>query len=363
MQSLIVKGQGVFIFPIFPCSFQLLNKNQDDGLGLKVENNKIKIIRLNDNSEIITNESEYDGGGFYFSLNAQNQSMCFGFGEARIETVLATHQFDHSMKPFLENIELIQTEYKVRIVKDPIKRAIPLFIKDKDSLSMKDIATDKYMTVASLSPICQQLYNSISGKNFVLNTKDFPDFSKAIDYSINTPGLWCNKKLIEKSQEFGKSNIDETYLRITLGSNNGESPGIPYVMEIWPSGHYSPIHSHSSANAIIRVLRGEIDVHLYAHLKSKKEFGSQKFKKGDVTWIFPTLNQTHQLKNDKNNKKCCVTIQCYMYDKKDKAHYDYFDYIDSSGNVQQYEPDSDKDFNDFKELIRKEWKNKKSFIW
>jgi hypothetical protein len=49
-----------------------------------------------------------------------------------------------------------------------------------------------------------------------------------------------------------------------------------------------------------------------------------------------------------------------MYDKEDKSHYDYFDYIDSDGKKQQYEPDSDMDFMDFKELMKNEWKNKKS---
>jgi hypothetical protein len=69
---------------------------------------------------------------------------------------------------------------------------------------------------------------------FYLNSDDFPDFSDAIEYSIITEGKWCNTRLKEKSREFNKdkSNILETYLRITLGQNNGESPGIPYVMEI-----------------------------------------------------------------------------------------------------------------------------------
>jgi hypothetical protein len=44
-----------------------------------------------------------------------------------------------------------------------------------------------------------------------------------------------------------------------------------------------------------------------------------------------------------------------MYEDKDSAHYDYFDYLDENGDEQQYEPDSDMGFVEFKELIRKEW--------
>jgi predicted metal-dependent enzyme (double-stranded beta helix superfamily) len=146
----------------------------------------------------------------------------------------------------------------------------------------------------------------------------------------------------------------ETYLRITLGNNNGESPGIPYVMEIWPKGHFSPVHSHSDAEAIIRVLEGGIHVDLFPFLSAGiKPFTSGDFVKGDVMWISPTLNQTHQLKNI--GAATCITIQCYMYNEKDDKHYDYFDYLDDKGTVQQYEPDSDMDFIDFKNLMLEEW--------
>jgi hypothetical protein len=207
-----------------------------------------------------------------------------------------------------------------------------------------------------------KLYNCISGKNFVLNDSDFPEFSKAIEYSIATVGCWCNTRLKEKSREFNKDkpNVKETYLRITLGKNNGESPGVPYVMEIWPVGHYSPIHNHGGSEAIIRVLLGSIHVSLFPYLCGEPAgippFKEVSFNQGDITWISPTLNQTHQLKNLKHNTSTCITIQCYMYDEKNKAHYDYFDYIDNSGNKLQYEPDSDMEFLEFKELIRREWK-------
>ena len=37
------------------------------------------------------------------------------------------------------------------------------------------------------------------------------------------------------------------------------------------------------------------------------------------------------------------------------AHYDYFDYIDGNNDRQQYEPDFDMEFIEFKKLMRKEW--------
>ena len=212
-------------------------------------------------------------------------------------------------------------------------------------------AHNKYMPKSHLSLSAQRLYDCIY--KTTLNTPDFTDFAKAIDHSILTPGCWCHKKLKEKASEFGKPNINETYLRITLGRNNGESPGIPYVMEIWPVNHYSPIHSHGNCDAIIHVLRGKINVELYPCLESTTPFANADFKKGEITWISPSLNQTHKLHN--KGTKTCITLQCYTYTDSDVIHYDYFDYISDSGKIKQYTPDSDMDFIEFKKQMISEW--------
>jgi len=242
----------------------------------------------------------------------------------------------------------------------PITLKIPLLVKNTDSLTMDDVAQGDFLPKSNLSTIGQQLYDCISGKNFVLDDESFPDFSKAIEYSLATPGCWCYEKIKSKSTEFNpdKPNILETYLRITLGQNNGESPGIPYVMEIWPPQHYSPVHNHGGSAAVIRVLHGSINVSLFPYLCSDPEgvepCCTHDFNMDDITWISPTLNQVHQLRNI-DTKQSCITIQCYMYDGNNNTHYDYFDYLDNDGKIQQYEPDSDMDFIKFKETMREEW--------
>ena len=253
----------------------------------------------------------------------------------------------------------------MRLLKYPITKKVPLKVGDTNILTMDDIAEGNYLPNANLPLVGQKLYNCVSGKRFVLDDNNFPDFSQAIEYNIITPGCWCFEKLREKSTEFNKDkpNLKETYLRITLGENDGDSPGIPYVLEIWPVGHYSPIHSHSNADAIIRVLHGSINVSLYPFLcsdtKGVEPFGNVNFNKDDITWITPTLNQIHKLKNLDTNKYTCITIQCYMYGDKDHVHYDYFDYRDDNGKIQPYEPDSDMDFVPFKKLMKEQWLNKK----
>jgi len=293
-----------------------------------------------------------------------NTVLYGGIGEARIEDVEYDYKVSDTLKSFLENLVSIDFNANItpiKLLRDPITQSIPLKVKKTRNLTMDDIALSDYMPSANLTPVGQRLYNCISGSRFKLDTPDFPDFTKAIEYSVNTKGMWCYNKLQEKSTEFNpdKPNINETYLRITLGQNNGESPGIPYVMEIWPVGHYSPIHNHSGANAIIRVLHGSINVNLYPFLCGEKDsiepFGNADFNKNDVTWISANLNQVHQLKNLETNTNTCITIQCYMYDVNDTVHYDYFDYVSEDGKIEHYDPDSDMDFISFKKQMKYEW--------
>ena len=367
-------GQGVIIFSVTTHANDsaimiLYDSLKENGIKVEFTRTDICVYLLNPYKKLLNRMRNpvnvIEGVSYWFSIDAQNKRLYAGIGEPRLETVCYSHEF-LGTKQILESFLIVEYNEKInilKVLKDPITRRVPLMVKDTESLTMEDIARGDYMPKANLSLVSQKLYDCIAGKKFTLNTPDFPDFAAAIEYSIKTPGCWCNKTLIKKSTEFNKDkpNILETYLRITLGENNGESPGIPYVMEIWPVGHYSPIHSHANAEAVIRVLHGEINVKLYAYLSEKMPtaFGEGDFKEGDITWISPMLNQTHKLENLVTNVDTCITIQCYMYNEKDDTHYDYFDYIDGNGEIEPYEPDSDMEFIKFKETIREEWKKAK----
>jgi len=371
---LIVHGQGVLLFDTkVACTLQFLNSDKSDGLLVDLSPTEFTVTRMA-NKDVYRSQGVSSGltsksGAYYwFSLDSQNQRFLAGVGEPRLETVCYTYQFNPSEanKAFLESLTSFVTPGYVRtlrLLKDPVTAPVPLVVKSIDELTMDDVASAAYLPNAALSSAAQSLYNCVAGQKFVLDTPDFPEFSKAIEYSIKTPGLWCNKRLLEKANEFGKAEPLETYLRITLGQNNGESPGIPYVMEIWPVGHYSPVHNHGGANAVIRVLHGSIHVRLFPFLSADgvDPFATKDFNKGDITWISSTLNSVHQLKNLDTNKATCVTIQCYLYDKIDAAHYDYFDYLDTKSVKKQYEPDSDMEFIAFKELMWKEWHSRPLF--
>ena len=378
--KLIVHGQGVIVFDADDfCVLTFCNNHNEPLLRASFTENSVFVnMGLNDEPLIDVNNQtgivkNVPGIYYWFSIDSQNQRIYAGIGEVRLENIIYQYQFPQEnrekTKLFLESLKIVNA-YRLQIkylLRDPVTKIIPLLVKNTDDLTMDNIASSKYMPKSNLSMISQKLYDCISGKNFILNTPDFPDFSDAIEYSINTPGMWCYKCLQKKATEFDKNNPNykETYLRITLGENNGESPGIPYVMEIWPRGHYSPIHNHGGSSAIIRVLNGSINVSLFPFLSSSniEPFANIDFNKDDITWISPTLNQVHQLTNLETNKDTCITIQCYMYEEEDYLHYDYFDYLDTSGVKHHFEPNSDMDFIEFKNLIREEWNKKNNEIY
>jgi len=381
--KLLVHGQGVFIFTNENtndnCSFFIYDEKQENGLKVEFTKSIVNVNRINNNELLIDDNNKYGmstkkGAFYWFSVDSQNLNISAGVGEPRKETSIYQFQFPISKenKVFLESLVLIKippTSISInplKLLRDPITENVPLLVKNTHDLTMNDVAKGIFIPKSNLNSISQKLYDCISGRQFVLNDGDFPEFSKAIEYSIATPGKWCHTRLIQKSKEFSKEpNIKETYLRITLGKNNGESPGVPYVMEIWPVGHYSPIHNHAGANAIIRVLHGKINVSLFPFLCENKEsvppFGVADFKKDDITWISPELNQVHQLKNLETNTKTCITIQCYMYNLEDDKHSDYFDFADGDGTIGHYEPDSDMEFIQFKAKMKEEWENRSWF--
>jgi hypothetical protein len=367
--SLPVHGQGVLLFTATePCSLDFCDLSGTSFLKVQFTETAVQVISQEPLIDPTNTKGlvKQQGASYWFSLDSQNQRLFAGIGEARKETATYTYQFPQdatrkATKLWLERITTVKSDHLQiqSVLRDPITRTVPLLVKPMEELTLELLGSGQILPKANLSSVAQTLYDCIAGKQFVLNTPDFPEFTQAIEHSIKTPGKWCYERLKQKSTEFDKDKPDEkeTYLRITLGENNGESPGIPYVMEIWPVGHYSPIHNHGGASAVIRVLHGSIHVSLFPFLSGEAlaPFAEADFKQDDVTWISPTLNQVHQLKNLETNKDTCITIQCYMYKKDNTSHYDYFDYLDASGTTQQYEPDSDLEFLEFKTRMRNEW--------
>jgi hypothetical protein len=304
----------------------------------------------------------------------ETRQVKYGIGETRLNFTIFNNDLAENDSPSIRELYYLhikmnnnnrmladlgesRTNFRFFIGKDPIVYDPPLVVVPQSNYTLEHAALHTAIAPSKLEKPCRDLYDSIA--NFTLNDDAFPDFVRAIERSLKDPNGWCHTKLIEKANRFGRPNLKVTYLRITVGKPDGRSPGHTYVIEIWPPGHYSPVHNHSNAYGIIRILYGRILVKLYPALTLNAREVSpieQILEEGQVTWMLPKLNQTHQVKNPDLYGTCCITLQCYQYGEEDRQHYEYFDYISNDGrSIGHFDPKSDMDFMDFKQKMRQEW--------
>ena len=135
---------------------------------------------------------------------------------------------------------------------------------DSSKNTLFELDDNNYTFSASLPSVCRELYQNLIQEGVSI---DWPPrleqykLSDAIRHSLEKGVL--HKRIEEKARELGAYSPKKTYLRVTLGMDRGISLGIPYVLEIWPKDHSSPIHNHGNAYAIIKVLFGGLTIHVY----------------------------------------------------------------------------------------------------
>ena len=84
-----------------------------------------------------------------------------------------------------------------------------------------------------------------------------------------------------------------------VGPSSRRSPGIPYVLELWPRGSRSSVLSHGSVCSVKKVVHGTIQCGVFNKMpgwQHEKDPGKaimpeELFKfdayKGDVVWLSP----------------------------------------------------------------------------
>lgn len=246
-------------------------------------------------------------------------------------------------------------ERKVSFYPHPLTYNWSPLVLDSSKATLDILSTNHFTMSASLPATCRELYENVGSPGVALDWPySNPRLSDAINYSINTEGKILYNKLNEK-----KARGDFQYLRVTLGTARGSSPGIPYVLEIWPATSESPIHNHGNAFAVIKVLYGAIKITIYNKTwdneETQKELMNFTAIQGDVTWISPNWFQTHKLTNE-SDQLFCAAIQCYKYGQDDELMWPYFDYLDGK-TVKEFLPDSDFEFKKMREDLLQEYRD------
>ncbi|KAM3551235.1 hypothetical protein MY1884_007827 [Beauveria asiatica] len=242
----------------------------------------------------------------------------------------------------------------------PVTVDLPPLVVTDQQISLEALESYSHTTIANLPATCQTLYHNVAGPNITVESPTFPQLPEAIEQSLKDPNKVCGKMLAEKKKLEPWITDKELYLRITVGDNLANSPGIPYVMEIWPPGHESPIHDHGDASAVIKVLYGNIDCTWYDNLQEDvvpRPLGpAVQLTKGNVTWLGKKQFQVHKLQN--NYKTVCITLQCYQFDVDDKVHNEHFDMLTNERKKVAWSPTSDLAYGQFVGKMKAEWYKK-----
>ena len=296
------------------------------------------------------------------------------FGRGELHEKLCDLEFDYDECLGADDIEQMRSlsrlslegdfssqqirQARCRYRKKPLGRARAALVLPAQHIDLDALEQQSGIISSELSRECQLLYRHIQGASIRLNSPDFPDFAEAINHSIVTPGCLCHERLLHKTDCFKTSRKHQSYLRIGVGVSQGESPGAPFVLEIWPGQHYSPVHRHADCHAIIKVLHGSIRCMWYRSLSKDgcQPYGQTTLTQGQITWLDPDQYQTHRLYNHNVSGNMCATLQCYQYGSDDERHYEYFDYLnEESAGIEKFAPRTDWSYSEFRQKIRDEW--------
>jgi len=271
--------------------------------------------------------------------------------------------FDNLIKHFNQpSLQFHKQIYKVEIqdytvtnkqfvLSNPVVSDSPPIVISSDDMTLDHLVDNSAIVPQDLPLEAQRLFGKISGPLIKLKPNDIC----SIQYSIDTPNMTLFNRLANKTT-FG--NPITTYIRVTIGKDQGNSPGVLFVLEIWPQGHNSPIHDHGNSVAIIKVLSGEIQSESFNPIDrgviNPIPILKKMFKKGDITYLTPLLYQTHRLTNI-HPTKACITLQSYQYLDLDYNHYEFFDWLDKDGNIQHFTPGSDFELSDLLHNVTAEY--------
>eukprot|EP00051_Salpingoeca_urceolata_P008838 m.109292 g.109292 ORF g.109292 m.109292 type:complete len:490 (+) comp15970_c0_seq1:177-1646(+) len=306
----------------------------------------------------------------WISIDQKNGIISLGFGYPVFENIILQHIFpvplhatacppaDPSLDGYcaLRSVKQLTSDEPVQLLpstKFPVVKHLPPALVHSDDNTLELLSSNKVIVPANLPLEAQELAATVAGRSVLLDATD----AKAIDHALKTPGNELHDRLEEKraQSEFGDPNM--VYLRATIGPDLGNSPGSPYVVEIWPPGCYSPVHDHANTVAVIKVLSGKITSRFYNPLENHNNhvelvpFATNYFQVGNITYISPRAYQTHQLHNE--GEFTCVTIQSYFYLDGDMVHYETFDYANPNEEyIQHFKPDSDFQFSELIKIAR-----------
>jgi len=142
---------------------------------------------------------------------------------------------------------------------------------------------------------------------------------EAIRASLNRPDGALRHLLDAKASREGVTDRRTTYLRVDCFGKRIQSP---CLLEIWPGGHYSPIHEHAESIGLMKGVFGRVDIMLYEGLSSDpKASALLNVTPAHCSWMSPAHFQAHKVYCPMDAHDFAATFHIYTETKSDVFKY------------------------------------------
>lgn len=344
--------------------FALLENENIDSEIIQLDyfkNPHINLLHFN-NSENILWVSVYSLDRNVFESNFIKIGVGYLLENNLIVKFVAKSKLGVDMLIEVKNVEI---DRRIKVVEEVC--FVNPFVKDYSYLVYDSTLTNK-LAIEDLDKNIVTSYNlPIEGLvlyETIKNIEIEQDVLDGIDFSIENEGCSLNTKLKNKAMvSFGSNDKRTSYIRIPFGVNYGNQPGQPFVLEIWPKGHFSPVHNHGNTVAIIKILSGTLVSEWYNPLaevfnETPKPVKTGYLVPGDITWMTSNYYQTHKLLN-LNSTRSAVSVQAYAYSSSEIEFHESFNYVlQNDGALHRFYPTADYSFEELKKIVLNELRNK-----
>ena len=173
---------------------------------------------------------------------------------------------------------------------------------------------------------CAQLVAAVCAPGVGLEWPGTPRGALAAAISHSLRGGALAARLAAKA---AASGLKIPYLRVAVAAPRRCAPGEPFVLELWPAGCASPVHSHGGACGVFRVLHGTCTLRTFnaAHADGPPDdrgrvphCEARALPLGSVGWFDGGRHQTHQIVSAGGPPGTfAATLQAFRYDDDDNV--------------------------------------------
>lgn len=162
---------------------------------------------------------------------------------------------------------------------------------------------------------CQQLVAAVCAPGVGLEWPGTAPgaLAAAITHSLTAGAL--SARLAAKAAATG---LKIPYLRVAVAPPRRCAPGEPFVLELWPAGCASPVHSHGGACGVFRVLHGSCTLRTFNAACADgpgpraPHFEARHLPVSTVGWFDANTHQTHQIEAAPGPPGTfCATLQAF----------------------------------------------------